>query len=128
MMMDMEKANQINNIIMPDLGNVIGEFYQLLLTNKSDPFTIPGRIYKPMKNKIFMLRTIGGQPLAQSMGQPLTTYEIMKRFQELINSFHEEKGFFGSNYSMARKKVLAELASIKEFAEFASSQILHMFK
>ena len=114
--MDMEKANQINNIIMPDLGNVIGEFYQLLLTNKSDPFTIPGRIYKPMKNKIFMLRTIGGQPLAQSLGQPLTTYEIMNRFLELINSFHEEIGFFGSNYVMSRKQVLAELAFIKELA------------
>jgi len=127
-MMDMEKANHINNIIMPDLGNIISEFYQLLSTNKSDPLKIQGRIYKSMKNKIFMLRTIGGQPLAQSMGHPQTTYQIMKKFQDLIESFHEEKGFFGSNYSMSRKKVLVELESIKEFAEFASSQILHKFK
>lgn len=126
--MNLDEANKFNQIIMPDLGNIIADFYQLLSTNKSDPLIIPGRIYKPIHDKLFWLRTVGGRSLFQSIGHPQTTYVILKRFDELICSFREEKRFFGSDFSLPRNQVLEELASIKEFAGWASSQILHKFK
>lgn len=126
--MDLERANKFNQIIMPELGNLIAEFYQLISTNNGDPLIIPGRTYKPIKDKLFHLRTLGGMPLAQSIGDPLATYEIMKRFQDLIGSFREEKGLFGSSYSFPRKQVLAELASIKDYAGLVSSSLIYRFK
>jgi hypothetical protein len=126
--MNLDEATKFNQIIMPDLGNIIADFYQLLSTNKSDPLIIPGRIYKPIHDKLFWLRTVGGRSLFRSIGHPQTTYQILSRFQDIIGKFHEEKGFFGSTYSCPRHQVLEELASIKEFAGWASSQILHKFK
>lgn len=126
--MNLEEANRFNEIIMPDLGNIIEDFYRIIATNNSDPLIIPGRIYKPIKDKLFWLRTVGGRALFNSIGHPQTTYQILTRFQDLIYKFHEQKGFFGSNYSRSRKEVLEELASIKDFAGWASSQIKHKFK
>jgi hypothetical protein len=127
-MYNSKESETINLLIMPELGIIIEEFYNILKTNKSDPLLMPGRVYKLFKDNLFKLRILGGHSLAHSMGHPQTTYVILKRFDELICSFREEKRFFGSDYSLPRNQVLKELASIKEFAGLASSQILHKFK
>ena len=127
-MFDSNESEKRNQIIMPVVGDMIENFYNLLMTNKSDPFLLPGRVYNPIKESLFKLRMLGGHFLAQSFGEPQTTYMILKRFDELIESFNEHKRLFGSDFSLSRAKVESELASIKEFAEFGSSKILHKFK
>ena len=124
----MNESEQRNNIIMPEVGIIIEEFYSLMERNTGDPFIIQERDYRLFKDNLFKLRLLGGHHLAQSIGDPQSTYVILKRFDELIESFEEEKRLFGSKFSLPRNLIIIELNSIKEFAKFASSKLLRSFK
>jgi hypothetical protein len=125
---NMNESEQRNNIIMPEVGIIIEEFYSLMERNTGDPFIIQERDYRLFKDNLFKLRLLGGHHLAQSIGDPQSTYVILKRFDELIESFEEEKKLFGSKFSLPRNLIIIELNSIKEFAKFASSKLLRSFK
>jgi len=125
---NMNESEQRNNIIMPEVGIIIEEFYSLMERNTGDPFIIQERDYRLFKDNLFKLRLLGGHHLAQSIGDPQSTYVILKRFDELIESFEEEKRLFGSKFSLPRNLIIIELNSIKEFAKFASSKLLRSFK
>ena len=124
----MNESEQRNKIIMPEVGIIIEEFYSLMERNTGDPFIIQERDYRLFKDNLFKLRLLGGHHLAQSIGDPQSTYVILKRFDELIESFEEEKKLFGSKFSLPRNLIIIELNSIKEFAKFASSKLLRSFK
>jgi hypothetical protein len=125
---NMNESEQRNKIIMPEVGIIIEEFYSLMERNTGDPFIIQERDYRLFKDNLFKLRLLGGHHLAQSIGDPQSTYVILKRFDELIESFEEEKKLFGSKFSLPRNLIIIELNSIKEFAKFASSKLLRSFK
>jgi hypothetical protein len=125
---NMNESEQRNKIIMPEVGIIIEEFYSLMERNTGDPFIIQERDYRLFKDNLFKLRLLGGHHLAQSIGDPQSTYVILKRFDELIESFEEEKRLFGSKFSLPRNLIIIELNSIKEFAKFASSKLLRSFK
>ena len=59
-MFDSNESEKRNQIIMPVVGDMIENFYNLLKTNKSDPFLLPGRVYNPIKESLFKLRMLGG--------------------------------------------------------------------
>jgi hypothetical protein len=125
---NMNESEQRNKIIMPEVGIIIEEFYSLMERSTGDPFIIQERDYRLFKDNLFKLRLLGGHHLAQSIGDPQSTYVILKRFDELIESFEEEKKLFGSKFSLPRNLIIIELNSIKEFAKFASSKLLRSFK
>jgi hypothetical protein len=91
---NMNESEQRNKIIMPEVGIIIEEFYSLMERNTGDPFIIQERDYRLFKDNLFKLRLLGGHHLAQSIGDPQSTYVILKRFDELIESFEEEKKLF----------------------------------
>jgi hypothetical protein len=124
---DMNAAINMNYYVAPDIGKLIEQFYKILKNGNTDPLTIPARIYLPMKAKLWQLRRLSGTTIARSIGHPQTTYQIMIRFQKLLDEFEEEKRFLGSVFYCPRDQVLNEMASIKEYANNCFSELVDKF-